>query len=160
MTIGSQPMMIGSSLWATQRLLNQTFQCTSVPLVVTNEPLHQISVTIENERLGNVLIVFQISIYQLVIGKPERILNLEFLCKPGNLFAIVIPADIETNDLKSLRLILSLHLNQTRCLIATGLAPRRIEVEHHHLAQIVRKSRALIILKRPSVGARSIFRSR
>src|SRR5260370_31186247 len=140
-----------------QGLLNDALQFSSFLLVVTDEPLNQFSVTIKNERLRNVLIVFQIGVRQFVIGKTERILNLKLLRKTGDLFAIVVSPNVETNDLKSLWFILALHLDQMRGLVAAGLAPGRIEIEHHNLPQIIRKSHALTLLKRPAVGARFVL---
>src|SRR5437016_3185733 len=64
-----------------QGLLNDAIQFSSFLPVVTDEPHNQFSVTIKNKRLGNILIVLQIVVHQLVIGKAERILNLKLLRK-------------------------------------------------------------------------------
>lgn len=89
---------------------------------------------------------------QFVIGKGQRILDPKLFCKARHLCTIVLSADIQANDLQSLRSILLLKLDQMRRLCAAGLAPGGIKIQQHNLAFVIRQVRALIVIKRPAYG--------
>ena len=99
------------SLWARgERCLNDPLKFNSRAVTVTYEPLDHVPAAIENKRLRNILIVAQITIRQFVVGKRQRILNPKLFRVGRNLFAIVFAADIQADDLQTLRGVLPLQL--------------------------------------------------
>src|SRR5260221_19050 len=91
-----------------ERRLNDPIEFNSGALTITHKPLHQIPIAIENKRLGNILIVAQISIGQVVVGKCQRILDPKLFGVGRNLIAIIFAADIQSDDLQTLLSVLPL----------------------------------------------------
>src|SRR5260370_15819231 len=103
--------------------LNELLEFQSRVFTITHKALNQLSVAIENERLRNVLIVTQVLLDHVVVGKRQRILNSKIFGKARNLAAIVFTADVQTNHLQSLWRELPLELNQMRRFRPAGVAP-------------------------------------
>ena len=73
---------------------------------------------VKNKSLGDTVIIGQISVREFGIGKSERILNSEFLREPGHLVPVTGTADVQTDDMQTLRRVTFLQCHQVRRLFA------------------------------------------
>ena len=96
------------------------------------------------------MIVAQVTIRQFVVGKRQWILNSKLFRIVGNLFAILFAADIQPDDLQTLRCVLPLQFDQARRLCPARLAPGRVKIQDHNFSFVVGELCALIVIKRPA----------
>ena len=106
-------------------------------LGVADETPHELAAPIENECLGDSIVVGKQQAYEIIVGLAEWVLNAKLLRKSWNLFRVAWSTDIEADNLQSLSFIFLLEPDQVRDTLATGRAPRRIKIQNQNLALVV-----------------------
>ena len=141
-----------SLLPLSQCRLHHLLQCRDALFAKTNKAFHYVPLSIEYEGLRNALIHAHVVIDKFFVGENERVRNPKFFGERGHFRAIVFTADIRSDNLESFRFVLLLQGDQMRGLYATRIAPRRVKIQKHDLAFVIRQLAALAISQRPSAG--------
>src|SRR6267143_1031302 len=90
--------------------LNYCFQLPARSCVIAYKSFHHCSLASEHKRLRDGLVVRKKEIGQCLIGKTQRVLNVQLLCEFSHLDAIVGATDVESHNLNAFWSILLLQL--------------------------------------------------
>src|ERR1051325_3334340 len=127
---------------------------------ISGETLHELALAIEDERLGNAVVIAEQESYEIFVRLCEGVLNAKLFRELRHFFVVTWTTDVESDHDQSLVFILLLHADQMRDTVATRHAPGRVEIEYQHFPAVLGKNASFPARLPAHAGERGCFAGR